>query len=345
MSMSSLTLEKIAEQAGVSRSTVSRVINNQPNVRAEVRERVLTIVKQTGYHPNVAARSLASQRSFVIALVIPRSVQNFFTDPYFPRLTQGVAQACNQYDYTLSLFLLHTEDDEKKLFPRITRKGMVDGVIIQATYAAQELFDQLHRGEVPFIVAGRPMDDHDASYVDVDNIAGSLMAVRHLTHQGRRRIATIAGPLVTTAGLDRLEGYKQALSEANFPVDDNLMVEGDFSEISGYYGAQRLLPYRPDAIFIASDTMAIGALRAIREARQVVPDDIAIVSYDDLQPAAQSNPRLTTIRQPIRRMGIKLVETLMDMIENGTQPPRRVLFGTELVVRESCGALRVKEVI
>lgn len=343
--MVSLTLEEIARKAGVSRSTVSRVINNQPNVRDEVRDRVMRVVEQTGYHPNIAARSLASQRTNVIGLVIPRSVLNFFTDPYFPRLTQGVAEACNRYDYTLSLFLFHTEDDERKLFPRITRRGMVDGVIIQATYAAHELFEQLHAGDVPFVVAGRPIDDVQSSYVDVDNIAGSLVAVRHLIHQNCKRIAHISGPFVTTAGLDRLEGYKQALSESGFTIDKNLIMEGDFSEISGYYCTQRLLPSRPDAIFIASDIMAIGALRAIREARLTVPDDIAIVSFDDVPPATQANPRLTTVRQPIRRMGIKLVETLVDIMDNGGEPPRRVIFGTELVVRESCGAMKIHEVV
>jgi LacI family transcriptional regulator len=343
--MESLTLEEIARQAGVSRSTVSRVINNQPNVRDEVRDRVLQVVQQTGYHPNIAARSLASQRTNVIGLVIPRSVQNFFTDPYFPRLTQGVAEACNRYDYTLSLFLFHTEDDERKLFPRITRRGLVDGVIIQATYAGRQLFEQLNDGEVPYIVAGRPIGDSTSSYVDVDNVAGALVAVRHLIHQDRQRIAHITGPLVTTAGLDRLEGYKQALLESNIPINNNLVIEGDFSEISGYYCTQRLLPYRPDAIFVASDIMAIGAMRAIREAKLSIPDDIALVSFDDVPPAVQATPRLTTVRQPIRRMGIKLVDVLVDILENGIKPPRRVLFGTELVVRESCGAMKIRELV
>lgn len=343
--MVSLTLEEIARKAGVSRSTVSRVINNQPDVSNEVRDRVMQVVEETGYHPHSAARSLASQHTNVIGLIIPRSVINFFTDPYFPRMIQAVAEACNRHDYTLSLYPFHTEDDERKLFPRITRSGMVDGIIIQATYAAPELFEQLHAGEVPYVVAGRPLNDPTCSYVDVDNAGGASAAVRHLIQLGYKRIAHIAGPLVSTEGLDRLEGYKQALSESGLSVCPEMIAEGDFTEMSGYTAAQRLLPLHPDALFIASDIMAIAAMRAIREANLTVPDDIAIVSYDDVPPAAQAIPSLTTVRQPIRSMGIKLVETLVDVIENGKNPPRRVLFGTELVVRESCGAIKVKSLV
>lgn len=333
-----MTLEDIARLAGVSRSTVSRVINDHPNVSASVRQRVLEIISQTGYHPNLAARSLASQRSNIIGLVFPRSVSNLFSDPYFPRLTQGVAQACNQSNFTLSLFLFHTEEDERKLFPRITRPGQVDGIIIQSTHAADELFSQLSQSDVPHVVAGRPMNVSDASYVDVDNIAGAYNAVRHLVHLGRRRIGTITGSLNTTVGLDRLEGYKRALNESNLTFDEALYAEGDFSESSAYYGVQRLLPHKPDALFIASDIMALGAMRAVHEAGLSVPEDVAIVGYDDLPPATRSTPPLTTIRQPIRRLGLKLVEILLDIIEKGPSPPRRVIFGTELVIRESCGA-------
>ena len=333
-----MTLEDIADLAGVSRSTVSRVVNNHPNVSEKVRQRVLDIIGQTGYHPNLAARSLASQRSHIIALVIPRSVSNFFTDPYFPRLTQGVAQACNQSDYTLSLFLFYTEEDERRLLPRITRPGLVDGVIIQSTHAADDLFRQLSQSQIPFVVAGRPMNVSTESYVDVDNVAGAYNAVRHLVHQGRRRVGTVAGSLNTTVGLDRYEGYRKALNESNLPFDEGLCTEGDFSEASGYYAAQRLLVHKPDALFVASDMMALGALRAIREAELAVPGDVAVVGYDDIPPAATATPPLTTVRQPIRRFGIKLVEILSDILDKGPEPPRRVIFGTELVIRESCGA-------
>lgn len=335
---SKLTLEDIAQLAGVSRSTVSRVINEHPAVSEAVRQRVWDIVNETGYRPNQAARSLASQRSNIIGLVIPRRVHTFFTDPYFSSLTEGVAQACNQHSYMLSLFLFYTAEDERKLFPFVSRPGTVDGIIIQSTHAADEMFQQLSESDVPSIVAGRPMNVSDFSYVDVDNVAGAHTAVRHLVQLGRRRIGSITGPLSTTAGLDRFEGYQNALSESRLPQDDRLHIEGDFTESSGYYCARRLLPSKPDALFVASDIMAVGALQAIREAGLKVPEDIAIVGFDDLPPATRTSPPLTTIRQPIRRMGIELINKLLDIILNGPQPPRRVIFGTELVIRGSCGA-------
>ncbi|RPI80610.1 MAG: LacI family transcriptional regulator [Chloroflexi bacterium] len=339
--MANLTLEDIAKLAGVSRSTVSRVINNHPNVSEIARERVRSVVSQTGFHPNLAARSLALQRSYILGLVIPRSVNTFFADPYFPRLTEGIAQACNNHGFTLSLFLFYTEEDERNLFPRLCRRGLVDGTIIQSTHAEDEMFDQLSKSEVPYVVAGRPMHVNNASYVDVDNVSGAYTAVRHLAMLGYKRIANIAAPMVTTTGIDRMEGYRKGLKESGLRFDPDLVVESDFTEDGGYYSTQRLLPCKPDAIFVDSDMMAVGALRALRDKGLNVPDDIGIVGYDDLPPARQASPMITTIRQPIRRLGVQLVETLLDIIENGPIPPRRIIFGTELIIRESCGMNRI----
>jgi LacI family transcriptional regulator len=338
--MPKYTLEDIAKISGVSRSTVSRVINNSPNVKESVRLRVQEVVRQTGYHPHPAARSLATQRTSIIGLVIPRSVHTVFTDPYFPNLTQGVSQACTRNDYTLSLFLFHNEEDERRLFPRLGYRGFVDGIIIQSSAADEVLLAQLKDSDVPFVMAGRPLTNSNVSYVDVDNVTGAHNAVRHLVHLGRRRIGTITGPLITSPGSDRFEGYKKALEDSNIDFDGALFTEGDFSESSGYFNARQLLAHGPDALFVASDIMAIGALRAIRESGLAVPEDISIVSFDDLPAATQASPPLTTIRQPIQQMGVNLVETLLDIIENGPIPPRRTVFTTELVIRESCGATR-----
>ncbi len=338
--MSNLTLEDIARQAGVSRSTVSRVLNDHPNVREEVRRRVLEVIRQTGYHPNAAARTLASQRSLMLGLVLPRSVSSFFSDPYFPRLTQGIAQACNHYNYTLALFLVSSAEDEAKIYPRISRRGLLDGILLQSGQIGDQLMDRLLASNIPLVVIGRPFNPNGVSYIDVDNVNAAYNAVSHLIRLGYQRIATIAGPDNSTVSIDRKEGYTRALLERGRKVDPSLIAEGDFTEAGGYYAMQSLLPARPDAVFVASDAMAIGAMRAIREAGLRIPEDIAVVGFDDLPFASTTTPPLTTVRQPIAPLGFKAVEILLDLIENGVQPPRRVIMDTELVVRDSCGALK-----
>ena len=179
--MAELTLESLAKQIGVSRSTISRVINDSPNVSAEVREKVLKAIQTTGFHPNAAARSLASQRSWMIGLVLPRSVASFFTDPYFPQLTQGIAFSCNDNDLSLSLFLVGNKKDEEKIYPRITRSGMLDGVLVQSGEAGDKLITQLSQSNLPTVIIGRPWEPENVTFIDVDNINAAFTATRHLT--------------------------------------------------------------------------------------------------------------------------------------------------------------------
>ena len=336
--MAELTLEDIARLSGVSRSTVSRVVNEHPNVSEGVRERVLETIKSTGYHPNVAARSLASHRSWMIGLLLPHSVSSIFIDPYFPQLIQGIAQACNQRDYSLGLFLIDSREDEEKIFPRVSRRGMLDGVVVQTGHHGEPLIDRLIESMIPLVVAGRPNSSEKVSYVDIDNVNAAYNAVSHLIRLGYKRIATITGPAESTVGIDRKEGYRRALAARGRTIDPSLTVEGDFTETSGYYAMKELLTSNPDAIFAASDIMAFGAMRAVREAGHKVPDDVAFVGFDDLPLPNSPGPPLTTVRQPVMQFSTSAVEVLIDIIENGADPPRRVLMTTELIIRESCGA-------
>lgn len=333
-----LTLEDIGRLAGVSRSTVSRVINGQANVNPTVRSRVQEVIQRTGYTPNVVARSLVSGRTGVIGLVIPSRVHRLFEDPYFSRLIQGVSAAANRLGNTLSLFLFQTEEEESALYPRVVTSGFLDGLIITATRMADPLLARMASDDIPLVVIGRP-DVAGMSYVDADNRGGAEKAATHLADLGYQRIGLIGAPISTTAGVDRLTGFVEGLALRGVALHPDLRADGDFSEESGYRAMLQLMPHAPDALFVASDTMALGAVRALREAGVRVPQDIALIGFDDLPSSERSDPKLTTIRQPVTATGARAVRVLNDLASGSATSPVIEIMPVELIVRESCGAL------
>jgi LacI family transcriptional regulator len=332
-----MNLEQIAKLSGVSRSTVSRVINNDPHVNAVTREKVMQVVKRANYTPNAAARGLAAGRTRVLGLVIPMGVSALFTDPYFPVLIQGVSAACNMREYSVMLWLAEPEYERRQI-RQIMYSGLVDGVIISSMLLNDSLVQALLEGDLPFMLVGRHPTDRRANYVDADNIGGAREAVTHLLRLGALRVGTVTGPQNMTAGADRLVGYLAALRDRGVVSDPTLIVEGDFTEAGGYRAMQQLVPRCPDAVFVASDMMAIGALRALREAGLRVPEDVALVGFDDLPQAARTEPPLTTVRQQVYRLGSMAVDSVLDLIDHQDSVPRRIVLPTELIVRASCGS-------
>jgi DNA-binding LacI/PurR family transcriptional regulator len=332
-----LNLEQIGRLAGVSRSTVSRVVNGGSNVSPEARRRVEAVISETGYRPHAAARSLASRRTGVVGLVIPSAAATLFDDPYFGRLILGVTAATNSRSTTLALFLFDQESDENPIIPRVVNSGLVDGVLVTATHMGDPVIDHLRGTDLPFVIVGRPDDGRDTFWVDVDNRGGARSAARHLAGLDRRRIGLIAPPSNTTAGIDRRQGFLDGLAEAGIAIDDRLR-EGDWSEGSGRRAMASLLPTEPDAVFVGSDRMAVGALGALREAGLRCPDDVAVVSFDGLLPADQTVPRLTSVAQPVTEVGERAAHLLLAVIDGSATAPEHVVFPTELVVRQSCGA-------
>lgn len=330
------TLEEIAKLAKVSRSTVSRVVNDDPNVSPETRVRVRGVIQRLNYHPNAAARGLASGRTRVIGLVIPMGVAAVFSDPFHPLVTQGVASACNAHDHSVMLWLADPEY-ERRAVSQVLHSGLVDGVILASQLMDDPLLQALKASRLPFILIGRHPTDTRVNYVDVDNFASAREIVAYLLRLGRRRIATITGPRNMIAGAGRLEGYCTALHDRGLTAHSDLILSGDFTEESGYTTMQHLLPLKPDAVFCASDNMALGAMHAIREAGLRVPEDIAIAGFDDMPFAARATPPLTTVRQPIFQTGFVAAETLIDLIANPTSQPHRIILPTELVIRASTG--------
>jgi LacI family transcriptional regulator len=333
-----LTLEDIAKHAGVSRATVSRVINGDVNVKEQTRARVMDVIQQNNFQPNIAARSLAAGRTNVLGLVIPAGVSAIFTDPYFPFLIQSVSLACNAKDYSIMLWLAEPEF-ERRMMRQIMHSGLLDGVIVSSMLMEDPIVQALHDSKKPFILFGRhPI--LDVNYLDAENVRGGCEATLHLLRLGHKRVAAITGPQNMIAGYDRFEGYRKALDERGIAFQPELVEECDFSEAGGYAAMRRLLTYKPTAVFVASDTMAEGAMRAMHDAGLRVPQDMAIVGYDDMPHASRTTPPLTTIRQPTRRMGALAVDTLIDIIRNPGAHKRHIVLPVELVIRESCGALQ-----
>jgi LacI family transcriptional regulator len=335
----SKSLEDIARLAGVSRSTVSRVVNEDPNVGDATRERVLQIIQQANYHPNLAARGLAAGRTRILGIVIPRGVSDLFSDPYFPLLIQGISATCNSSDYSVMLWLADPEY-ERRMIRKILYSGLIDGVIVASALMEDSMVEALAEGGLPFILVGRHPAGGPVSYVDIDNLSSARDMTLHLLRRGYRRVATITGPRTMAPGVDRLEGYLAALRQRGLTPDPQLMAEGDFTEAGGEAAMRQLLPQKPDAVFAASDMMAVGAIRALHAAGLSVPEDVAVAGFDDMPFAARATPPLTTVRQPVHRMGVVVAETLIDMIEHPdpAPAPRRIVLPTEIVIRESCGS-------
>lgn len=330
-----LTLEDIARMSGVSRSTVSRVINGEPNVSEQTRKKVVDLIQNIGFQPNLAARGLAVGRTRVIGLVIPTSLSAIFSDPYFPLVIQGVASACNALEYSVMLWLAEPEY-ERKTISQVLYNGLIDGVIVSSMLMDDPLLERLSESQRPFITIGRHPTNDRINFIDVDNRAGGYQAASYILHTGRRRVAMINGPHNMIASRDRSQGYQDALRERGLHLQPELVMEGEFSDISGYLAMKQLLPQRPDAVFVASDAMAFAAMRAIQEAGLCIPEDIAVVGFDDIPTAATSQPPLTTVRQPIQRTGSVAAEMLIERIERPETQTCRIVLPTELVIRSSC---------
>jgi len=334
-----LTLEQVAKLAGVSRSTVSRVINEHSSVRPQVRERVWKIIHDKNYQPHQAARTLVTRRTNVIGLIIPEVVNRLFTDPFFPQLTQGIAEVCNQEGYYLMLTLMTANTDRDTLYHRILHSSQLDGVIVASAPLNDPIVPRLQESCQPFVLVGHHPNHPEVAWVDVDNVTGAKSVTEHLLSLGHRRIASITGPLGNIAGQDRLEGYRQALAQAKIPYDEALVAEGDCTEESGFFAMGRLLWEEPTAVFAASDVMAVGAMKALAQTGRHVPGDTSVAGYDDDPIATLVNPPLTTVQQSVVDLGKGAAEMLIRILEHPDAPVRPQLLSTHLVVRGSTGKI------
>ena len=331
------TLEEVAAAAGVSRATVSRVVNGLDRVSPKTRLSVQLAVERLGYTPNRVARSLATRRTDSVALVIPEPATKLFGDPFFPRIVTGISEVLSAADKQLVLLAPQSHDDEVRL-ERYLAAAQADGVLLVSLHGDDPLPSHLLKRGIPMVVGGRPPIE-GVSYVDIDNVQGAMSAVRHLIKLGRRRIATITGPLDMGSGADRLEGYRRALKEAGLPRDSALEATGRFEQEPARRAMGELLDRAPDidAVFAASDLMAAGALQALRRAGRRVPEDVAVVGYDDSLIASSTEPPLSSVRQPTEDMGREMARLLLATVASTSRPARRVILDTQLVIRQSSG--------
>ncbi len=330
------TLEAVARRAGVSRATVSRVVNGSTTVAATIRDAVNAAVQELGYVPNQAARSLVTQRTESIALILPETASRVFSDDlFFPAVIRGVSVELEAADKQLVLMMAGSAASHDRV-ERYAMAGHVDGVMFASMHGADPLPGSLARLGIPVVCSGRPMSPpaSPVPYVDVDHVGGVARAVRHLLGTGRRRIATIAGPQDMIAGVDRLHGYRSTLDEAGLTGHTAF---GDFTRDSGARAMAELLSVDPDldAVFVASDMMAHGALQALKDAGRRVPEDVAVIGFDDVDISRYSDPPLTTVRQPIVDIGRTMAQLMLGLVQERADVPEAVMLPTELVVRGS----------
>lgn len=337
------TLEDVARSAGVSRATVSRVVNGTRNVDPEIQKVVQEAVAATGYVPNRAARSLVTRRADSVALIfsVPDHhaaddpfLGQVFSDPFFGRIVGGLLTVLRPRGVHPVLMLADSDDGRKSLVSSL-RQEHIDGVVLVSIAPGDPLPFLLTEAGLPTVLFARPVTPIPISYVDVAQQSGAKLAAEHLLARGCRRITTISGPFDSPAGRDRLAGFREAMAEHGYAYVPS--VEGSFTQKGGERAMKQLLSEQPDTdgVFVANDLMAQGALLVLRDQGRRVPDDVAVIGFDDSSAALSSRPLLTTVRQPVEDMAAEMARLLMALIDDPAQQTRSAIFKTTLVHRES----------
>ncbi|MFE6286121.1 LacI family DNA-binding transcriptional regulator [Streptomyces sp. NPDC057877] len=338
MSERAPTLEDVAREAGVSRATVSRVVNGVRNVAPDIQEVVRRAIERTGYRPNRAARFLVTHRTETVALVISGTGDAFaarvFADPFFGRVVNGVVSCLRARAMHPVILVAESESARRQVVDYLSQ-GTADGALVVTMQAADPLAAMLTATKIPTVVFGRPEPGLDVSYVDLRQADGARLAAGHLLARGCRRIATVCGPRALPAARERLEGFRTALAAAG--VGEVPVAEGTFTVDSGAAAMSRLLAEHPDidGVFAANDMMAHGACQLLRERGKRVPQDVAVVGFDDSSVAVAYRPFLTTVRQPVEQMAGEMAGLLAEHIQGTRTEPTAVFFAPELVVRDS----------
>ena len=347
-----VTIKDVAKETGVSRQTVSRVINNRSGVAGDTRARVKTAIQQLGYQPNPAARSLTQHRTNTIGLIIPYSPDYLFADPHLMSFMCGVDEIAIQRNHNLLLSTAQKKTQEEQLsaqeeslsaFQRLALSGYADGVVVVETLESRAGTQLLRERNISWVTLGYGNENESSQVVHADDRGGARQATMHLLSLGHKRIGVISGQKKSLMAVEeRLAGYQQALQDLNLPLNEKLIIPGDWSPESGAKAAAELMqqPSPPSAIFALNDRMAFGALQYLQANGYQVPKDISLVGFDDISIAQMSHPMLTTVKQPALEMGKQAARLLFELIENNTLLSAPVILPTELIVRGSTGQCR-----
>lgn len=332
------TLESVAAAAGVSRATASRALRGSARVSDATRDRVRAIAASMAYVPNAAARTLVTRRSDAVAFVVCEPEEKFFSDPFFAAVLKGAHRVVAAHRLQLVFVVVATDEDRDQL-ERFASGGHLDAAMFVSLHGSEDMPARLAALGIPVVLAGRSLDPAaaDLPVVEVDNVQGAGVATQRLVERGCTRIATISGPTDMAGSLDRLAGWRSAMAAAGLHPSDDDVVTGDYTVEGGYRAMHELLDRERgvDGVFVASDLMAAGALRAISERGLAVPDNVAVVGFDDIPLAQATHPPLTTVHHPIAELGRRMALSVVAALDEGETAPLLVRLRTELVVRSS----------
>jgi len=333
-------MKDVALRAGVSASTVSRVISGHPHISKATSDRVKAVMGELDYHPNAIARNLVRRSSGAIGLVIPNTVEQFFLNPFFPEVLRGITQVAQGAGYDLLLSSALRGQSEPQKLADMVRSKRVDGVILLTSRMDDPLLSTVLEQHIPSAVIGRPPNDERVYWVNNDNQRAAYDATMHLLQLGHTRVGFIGGAPDLVVTRDRLTGYGMALEQFGLRFDPALVVNDEFVEQVGYAGMMRLLAFsnRPSAVLTADDVLAFGAMRAAGELGYRIPDDMAIIGFNDIPLARLANPAITTVNVHIYELGETAARLLLEQFTDAPREPRHVIVAHELVVRRTCGA-------
>ncbi len=351
-------LSDIAKQCGVSTATVSLVLSGSSRISRATKRRVLRVIKQSGYYPNIAARMLSTNNTKALCVVVPH-ISHIFSNPFFGEVLSGIYDYASKNDYKILLEAATYEFCFYKKYLQLFKERTIDGMLYVGSTLDDAYLIDFEKDNMPFIQVGSYIPELNLSYVIGDNLTGGYLATRHLIELGHRRIAFITGNFKVVSAQDRFMGYKKALREAGIPVDKSIILKADFDEKTGYQAMCKLLERcgdvtirrfgkeasrgviaRPTAVFAGNDLMALGAIRAVEEKKLKVPDDIAVVGMDNIRMSAAGDSMLTTVEYNIYQMGKVACEELIKQIEDSADGQIKEILPVKLVVRETCGANR-----